>query len=97
VAKALIAKSGEAQDQAADKFKEIAQVISEQATLTQQQATSRFRTAISFLDAKSLDARQQLISLPGKLFKPVPSCPSCGKKAPQGAAFCAYCGKPMTS
>jgi hypothetical protein len=97
VAKALIAKSGEAQDQAADKFKEIAQVITEQATLTQQQATGRFRTAMSFLDAKSLDARQQLISMPGKLFKPAPSCPSCGKKAPRGAAFCAYCGKPLGS
>ncbi len=26
---------------------------------------------------------------------PAPKCPACGKKAPRGAAFCAFCGQPL--
>jgi uncharacterized protein (DUF697 family) len=28
--------------------------------------------------------------------KPPVACPECGRQAPQGATFCAYCGKPLT-
>jgi rRNA maturation endonuclease Nob1 len=95
VAKVLIAKSDEAQEQAADKFKEIAQVISEQATITQQQAVGRFQSAVAFLGVRSQGARQQIAEFAGKAFKPAAICPACGRKAPGGAIFCAYCGKPL--
>jgi predicted amidophosphoribosyltransferase len=31
-----------------------------------------------------------------QLRKPQVVCPECGKKAPKGATFCAYCGKSLT-
>lgn len=50
--------------------------------------------------ARSLVAKRnakQLESSPKRrgLFAPSPVCPECGKKAPKGAAFCAFCGKPL--
>ena len=50
--------------------------------------------------ARSLTARRpsQLPALPKPrrgLFAPAIKCPACGKKAPQGASFCAFCGKPL--
>jgi energy-coupling factor transporter ATP-binding protein EcfA2 len=33
--------------------------------------------------------------LPGRRVRP--TCPSCGRKSPADAAFCAYCGKPLVS
>jgi uncharacterized protein (DUF697 family) len=96
-ARVLIAKSGAAQYQATDKFKEIAQLISERSTLTQEQASSRFQSAMSFIAGKSQDTRQQIVSIADKVFKPATACSACGKKAPKGAGFCAFCGKPLNS
>jgi len=50
--------------------------------------------------ARSLVAKRnakQLESPPKRrgLFAPARVCPECGKKAPQGATFCAFCGKPL--
>jgi uncharacterized protein (DUF697 family) len=50
--------------------------------------------------ARSLVARRRAAQLeaPKKrrgLFAPAPVCPACGQKAPKGATFCAFCGKPL--
>ncbi|MBS1245769.1 MAG: zinc-ribbon domain [Chloroflexi bacterium] len=50
--------------------------------------------------ARSLVAKRnakQLESPPKRrgLFAPAQVCPECGKKAPKGATFCAFCGKPL--
>jgi uncharacterized protein (DUF697 family) len=97
VARVLIAKSGASQYQAADKFKEIAQRISERSTTTQEQASSRFQAARSFIARKSQDTREQIVSIADKVFQPATACLACGKKAPKGAGFCAFCGKPLNS
>jgi uncharacterized protein (DUF697 family) len=52
--------------------------------------------------ARSLLARRKEAQLPapkkrGGLFAPAQVCPSCGKKAPKGATFCAFCGKPLSN
>ena len=96
-AKVLIQKSDATQYQAADKFKEIAQLISEKSALTQEQASSRLQSAMSFITGKSQDTRHQIVSIANKVFKPATACPSCGKKVPGGASFCAFCGKPLNS
>jgi uncharacterized protein (DUF697 family) len=97
VARVLIAKSGASQYQAAGKFKEIAQRISERSTTTQEQASSRFQAAMSFIARKSQDTREQIVSIADKVFQPATACLACGKKAPKGAGFCAFCGKPLNS
>ncbi|MCX6006475.1 MAG: zinc ribbon domain-containing protein, partial [Chloroflexi bacterium] len=94
-ANVLIKKSDAAQHQAANKFKEIAQVISERSAITQEQASSGVKSAVSFIAEKSRDTRKQIVSIAGQFFKPAMACPACGKKVPKGAAFCAYCGKPL--
>ncbi len=96
-ANVLIKKSDAAQHQAADKFKEIAQVISERSAITQEQASTGVKSAVSFIAEKSRGTREQIASIAGQVFKPATACPACGKKAPRGAAFCAYCGKPLNS
>jgi len=49
--------------------------------------------------ARSLVAKRKAAQLEAPkrrgLFAPAPACPSCGKKAPKGATFCAFCGKPL--
>jgi predicted amidophosphoribosyltransferase len=50
--------------------------------------------------ARSLVAKRKAAQLEAPkqrrgLFAPAPVCPSCGKKAPKGATFCAFCGKPL--
>ena len=94
-ASVLIKKSDAAQHQAADKFKEIAQVISERSAITQEQASSGVKSAISFIAERSRGTREQIVSIAGNVFKPAVACPACGKKAPKGAGFCAFCGKPL--
>ena len=84
-----------AQHQAADKFKEIAQVISERSSITQEQASSGVKSVISFIAERSRGTREQIVSIAGNVFKPAVACPACGKKAPKGAGFCAFCGKPL--
>jgi len=51
--------------------------------------------------AKTLVARRNVAQLQApkprfQLRKPPAVCPECGKKAPKGATFCAYCGKSLT-
>src|SRR5512136_2621218 len=51
--------------------------------------------------AKTLVARRNVAQLQApkprfQLRKPPLVCPECGKKAPKGATFCAYCGKSLT-
>lgn len=94
-ASVLIKKSDAAQHQAADKFKEIAQVISERSSITQEQASSGVKSVISFIAERSRGTREQIVSIAGNVFKPAVACPACGKKAPKGAGFCAFCGKPL--
>ncbi|MBN1375343.1 MAG: hypothetical protein JXA01_04235 [Dehalococcoidia bacterium] len=94
-ARVLIKKGDVAQHQAAEKFKEIAQVVSEMAVVTQEETSGRLHLAWAFIGEKGHDAGQRIRFLAGKAFKPVAMCPYCGKKAPSGAFFCAYCGKPL--
>jgi uncharacterized protein (DUF697 family) len=54
--------------------------------------------------AKTLVAKRNVAQLEAprasprrfQLWKPPVVCPECGKKAPKGATFCAYCGKSLT-
>jgi hypothetical protein len=51
--------------------------------------------------AKTLVAKRNVAQLEApkrrfQLFQPPVVCPECGKKAPKGATFCAFCGKPLT-
>ncbi len=51
--------------------------------------------------AKTLVARRNVAQLEApkhrfQLRKPPVVCPACGKKAPKGATFCAYCGQSLT-
>ena len=54
--------------------------------------------------AKKLVARRNAAQLEAprasghrfQLWKPPMLCPACGRKAPKGATFCAYCGKSLT-
>ncbi|MGA2368817.1 MAG: hypothetical protein ABSF74_09665 [Dehalococcoidia bacterium] len=64
--------------------------------LTQKQAAGRFRSAISFMAARSQDIRQQIASIADSVSKPA-ICRACGKKSPKDATFCAFCGKPLNS
>jgi hypothetical protein len=93
----LIEKADERQRGAIEKFKEIAQVITERSSITQEQASSGFRSAVSFLSEKGRDAGNSIASFAATVSKPPVVCASCGKKAPKEAAFCAYCGKPLGS
>lgn len=95
VARALMEKTDAAQARSADKFKEIAQIISERSAITREQAAGRFQSAMSFLAAKGRDSQQKISSAAEMVFKPPAACPACGKKAPKGAEFCSYCGKPL--
>ena len=50
--------------------------------------------------ARSIMAKRQAAQLESpkpqrRLFAPALVCTSCGKKLPKGAAFCAFCGKPI--
>ena len=49
------------------------------------------RTLVARRKAAELEAPKQRRGL----FAPAPACPWCGKKAPKGATFCAFCGKPL--
>jgi len=96
-AKLLMDKGDIAQRQAADRFSDIAQEISKRSVVVQQQASGRIQSALSNVVQFGRDLGTTISSASGKLVAPSIVCGSCGKKAPKGAAFCAYCGKPLDS
>jgi len=58
-------------------------------------ALERGRQAAKTLVAKRNAARLEAPKQRLQLWKPPVVCPECGKKAPKGATFCAYCGKSL--
>jgi len=63
------------------------------------EALERGRQAARRLVAKRNAAQLEAPRASGhrfQLWKPPMLCPACGKKAPRGATFCAYCGKSLT-
>lgn len=59
------------------------------------EALERGRAAAQSLMEKRHDVKLALPKPRFRLFAPPPVCPACGKKAPKGATFCAFCGKPL--
>jgi uncharacterized protein (DUF697 family) len=59
------------------------------------EALTRGREVAQSLVTKRQAAQLQAPKKRQGLFAPAPVCPSCGKKAPKGATFCAFCGKPL--
>jgi uncharacterized protein (DUF697 family) len=59
------------------------------------EALERGRAAAQALMEKRHDVKLALPKPRFRLFAPPPVCPACGKKAPKGATFCAFCGKPL--
>jgi len=59
------------------------------------EALGRGREAARSLVAKRQAARLEAPKRRLGLFAPALTCPACGKKLPKGAAFCAFCGKPI--
>jgi uncharacterized protein (DUF697 family) len=58
-------------------------------------ALTRGREVAQSLVAKRKAAQLEAPKQRRGLFAPAPVCPSCGKKVPKGATFCAFCGKPL--
>ena len=58
-------------------------------------ALTRGREVARSLLAKRKAAQLEAPKQRRGLFAPAPVCPSCGKKVPKGATFCAFCGKPL--
>jgi uncharacterized protein (DUF697 family) len=58
-------------------------------------ALERGRQAARTLVAKRNAAQLEAPKRRFQLWKPPVTCPECGKKAPKGATFCAYCGKSL--
>jgi uncharacterized protein (DUF697 family) len=59
-------------------------------------ALERGRAAAHSLMDKRPHVKLALPKPRARLFAPPRACPACGKKAPKGATFCAFCGKPLS-
>ncbi len=95
IVKELINKEKTARENVKDKLKQNWPVITESISAARPQFPVKLFPALSYISGKGRGAGRQLTNSNDKVLKTPFICPYCNKKAPRGAYYCAYCGKPL--
>lgn len=95
VAQTMVAKGDAAQQEAAERFRDAVRLLSAKRDKAQSQTSGKFRRFAQSWATRNKTAQLKVSRKLRQLFTQAPACPQCGKKAPRGAQFCAFCGRPL--